>query len=156
MDRNGGKTSVPLSDKPVPRGVLIAAGIAMAVTILLAFGAQNGVVPKAEVKLGATAQSRDLVFRDTETGGVRVIDAETGDTAFTVPPREDHFLRVVMREMLRERQLLGGDPQAPFRLSTTETGLLVISDPEIGRDIPLQPFGRDNVAAFARLLPASH
>ena len=103
---------------------------------------------------GGVVASRALRFVDVD-GAVSVIDAAAGDEIARIERGEDGFVRSVMRGLANERKSMKLDASEPFSLVLHDDGSMWLDDPATGREVVLSAFGPDNVAAFARLLPAA-
>lgn len=137
-------------DPRVPRGVLLAAGAILLLSIVLAGVARHRRSPAAA--LPAPISVAEVRFADTSDGGIAVIDARSGREITVLPPRSNGFVRGVLRGLFRERRLESIDRDARFRLAREASGRLSLEDPQTGRRIDLDAFGSTNVAAFADLL----
>jgi putative photosynthetic complex assembly protein len=142
--------SEPLG-RPFPRGALLGAACLMTATIAAATVAHNYDIGATHLTLGTVAQSRDLVFSDTDNGSVRVTDASTGREVDVLEPGRSGFVRVVLRGLARDRQLAGLGAELPFRLSRYTDGRTLLEDHSTGQSVTLRAFGNDNAQAFEPL-----
>lgn len=110
------------------------------------------VLPEAH---GPKVASQSLRFIDLDGGSVSVVDATSNTEIMQLLTGEGGFMRSVMRGFVRERKSQGLGPEVPFELTVWEDGLVSLIDPATNRRVELSAFGRDNVAAFTRLLPHS-
>jgi putative photosynthetic complex assembly protein len=94
----------------------------------------------------------ELQFADRTDGGVDVIDAATGSAIDTIRPGEGGFVRATMRGLASERKRTGVPLAPPFHLYETAAGHLILRDPETGRLVALDAFGRTNAGAFEAFL----
>jgi putative photosynthetic complex assembly protein len=134
----------------IPRPVLIAAGIMIAVTILgSAWARWTGATAVSAPESEALAV-RDLGFRDLPNGGIEVL--EEGEVVDVIAPEQGGFLRGVLRALARQRMLAEVGPEAPFRVTHWADGRLSIEDPETRERIEVNAFGPDNLEAFSRLV----
>lgn len=145
--------SDPFKKHAIPKAALIGAAFLMGLSL---------VVTTAHVTLGFGAgihgpgdviYERPLVFSDSVSGGVRVLDGASGKLVQNYEPGTGNFVRNLMRMMARDRRLAGGSAETPFYLVMRAGGYLSIEDPVTQRSIELNAFGRDNLQAFAALLP---
>ncbi|MBX2881726.1 MAG: hypothetical protein KTR32_17395 [Granulosicoccus sp.] len=109
----------------------------------------------AEVISTQAIESQSLYFKDLDGGLVSVVDAEMNREITRLRVGEDGFMRSVMRGLARERMAKGHGPEVPFQLTVWEDGLVSLIDPVTQRRVELSAFGKDNVAAFTRLLPSA-
>ncbi|MEO1015566.1 MAG: photosynthetic complex assembly protein PuhC [Pseudomonadota bacterium] len=100
------------------------------------------------------AASITVTFADEADGGVGVYDYASGELISKFEPGSGGFVRVAIRSLAHSRQLAGAGPEAPFRLSKTVRGRLVLEDLVTGRMIGLEAFGTDNEGDFAKLFEA--
>jgi putative photosynthetic complex assembly protein len=141
-----------IDDQPFPRGPLIAAGVLIAFSILLAATARLTGIGAERLQLAAPVSAVTLRFADLPDGSVGVTDA-TGDRKIAkLAPGEAGFVRVVMRGFAYKRSRQGTGPEQPFELSRRADGSLVIEDPTTGHLVLLNGFGHLNAAAFQDLL----
>lgn len=137
---------------PIPQPVLIAAGAMLALTLaLVALSRTTGVGQLADPG-GEPVRAIDLRFQDDADGGVTVLRASDGHPITHLPRGSNGFIRGVLRSLTRIRRLdrVADDP--PFRLTLWSDTRLTLSDPATAQSIDLTGFGKDNRAAFARLL----
>ncbi|MDE2355783.1 MAG: hypothetical protein KGL69_03410 [Alphaproteobacteria bacterium] len=145
-----------IDTEPFPRGVLIAAGAMMALAIAAAGIGRLSGATRIELARNTAgdhpALTRDLSFTDMRDGSVLVRDLGDGAVVKRIAPGQDGFVRDVMRGLAKAREMRGEGAAAPFILSLSARGRLLLSDPTTGRRIDLEAFGRDNRAAFLTLM----
>jgi putative photosynthetic complex assembly protein len=136
---------------PVPRPLLLAAGLLIVVTITGAAVARHlPAAPAAEVSL---VQSADLAFDDQPDGGIQVRDVTLGRAIDTLPPGSNGFVRGALRGLARERRRRGlGPDAAAMRLTQWSDGSLTLLDLATAVQIEIESFGPTNAAAFQHLL----
>lgn len=101
---------------------------------------------------GPIVQERVLHIVSDNVSGAATIYDEDGALIVDLPPTKGGFVAGIWRAMVFERQKEGIDPDAPVRLMKFSDGRLALRD-EVGTTrLELIGFGRDNAAAFARLL----
>lgn len=138
---------------PVPRAVLRASGVLVAVALLAVGGARlTGTPPSALPEPSVEASAREIVMARNDQGGIIVTDAETGETIADLDMQQAGFIAGVDRALDRERMKAGLPPDLPVRLVRWQNGRLSLVDPVTDWDVELIGFGPDNEAAFARLL----
>jgi putative photosynthetic complex assembly protein len=136
----------------LPRGMLLALGALVLMTVVLAAAARWTGLGTAQRADAQTVASLELRFEDLADGGIGVLDARAGRTIATVAPGTNGFLRSAVRGLVRERKRQGVGAQTPFLLLARADGRLTLEDPTTGRRIDLESFGATNAAVFARLL----
>ena len=101
---------------------------------------------------GPIAQERVLhIVADNVSGAATIYDGD-GALIADLPPTKGGFVAGIWRALVFERQKAGVDPDAPVRLMRFADGRLALKDDDSGTRFELVGFGRDNAAAFARLL----
>lgn len=130
--------------------------VLVAVTLIVSFTHRSG----GEKAQPDTAEHREVLesqklhFVDLKEGVVSVIDASNNQEILRLNQGEDGFMRSVMRGLAQERKSLGLGPEVPFELTVWDDGLVSLIDPATQRRVELSAFGKDNLAAFTRLLPS--
>lgn len=102
--------------------------------------------PQSEI-----VQQRALVIYGDMAGAARVFDTE-GTLITDLDPTQGGFISGVWRALARVRTTYDVDIHAPLQLLRFADGRLALRDDLTGWRAELQGFGRDNRAAFARLL----
>ena len=146
------------TDRPFPRGVLIAVGTLLTLIILAIAAFRLLGLDPAPLPLASAVETRDLRFVAIQpTGisdqGVEVWDHRTGALLETLPPGEEGFIRGVLRSIGRDRRSRDLDPATPFQVARRTDGAITLEDLGTGLVIDLRAFGVSNVAAFERFLP---
>jgi len=127
--------------------------IGISVTLILSFMHRPATLSQT-VSHGNAIASQQLKFIDREGGTVSIINAGDNTELAVLQVGEDGFMRSVMRGLANRRKSLGLGPEIPFELTLWEDGLVSLIDPATQKRVELSAFGKDNVAAFTRLLPA--
>jgi putative photosynthetic complex assembly protein len=139
---------------PFPRPALVAAGVLVAGTIVLAAAGRITGAANSDPTAPMVA-SRDLLFEDRPNGAVAVFDASDPRAPIAmVAPETNGFLRATMRGLARQRLRQDASRAVPFRLTEWADGRLTLEDPTTGRKVEMEAFGITNEEAFARLLTA--
>jgi putative photosynthetic complex assembly protein len=139
------------SPNPVPRAAIIGAGAFLLVTLLWVGATRMSGEPIRET-LAAPAVERNLRFEDLSDGGVAVRDASDGRLVAELAPGSNHFLRALMRGLVRERVRQGQGDETPFQLTRRVDGQLTLIDPMTRRVVDLGAFGTSNATVFAAFL----
>ncbi|MEM9585141.1 MAG: photosynthetic complex assembly protein PuhC [Pseudomonadota bacterium] len=92
-----------------------------------------------------------LVGSRDRAAGVAVLD-ESGTEIAHSTKNKSGFIDVIWVSLTRERVVQRVDVNAPIRLVRREDGHVVIIDPSTDWTFELIGYGKDNVAAFARLI----
>jgi putative photosynthetic complex assembly protein len=138
----------------VPRPVLVAAGLLILATIVLAWaarltGAGRTVLPPPD----SGAYTREIAFRSDSAGALKVEDVGSQQVIAAFQAGEGGFVRGSLRALRYERERRGLPFEgAPYRLVEWRNGRLTLDDPETGYHIELNAFGPQNVAAYRSLL----
>lgn len=137
--------------RPFPPVILYSAAGLVALTMVLALlGRTTGfgtvTMPESDV-----VHQLEVRFEDREDGSVAAF-ASSGERVGSFESEATGFARGVLRGFARERKLEGIGDGHPFVLTLWANGRLALSDPETGRIVELNAFGKDNAAPFARLL----
>ncbi len=149
-------------ENTVPKPALVAAGLLIAVCLLMTAAVSLGfmerqavpTVERAEANVAPIAE-RSLRFLDQENGTVLIADVSNGDTVavIDVETQSGGFVRGVLRGLARERRMHGIGSEPPFDLTLWGDGSISLTDSATGRIIELGAFGPDNRAVFAAMLP---
>lgn len=136
--------------EPFPRGPLIAAGVLVAASLVLAGIGSVGRIGRTELPTTPVVGSHDLRFAVDAAGGVTVA-REDGRPLAVLGPRENGFVRGVLHSVTRERRRLGAPSAAPLRVTRYADGRLALVDPATALHVDLDVFGPTNAGVFARL-----
>jgi putative photosynthetic complex assembly protein len=140
------------ANRRFPRGALFGAIAVVSFAIAAAGTARIGGIGVTRVADTDTIAIRELRFVDRVDGGVDVVAADSNRTIDMLPPGQDGFVRIVLRNLARERIRQEHDRHVPFRLTRWSDGRLSVEDPTTGRRVDLGAFGAVNAASFARLM----
>ena len=136
----------------VPRFLVQAMFGLMAATLALVAYAQWFDVPNKGVLVEAPiVQSLDIVMIGDRSGTYEV----TGTDGTLLASSADYkggFLGVIGRVFERERFVHDVSSDAPVTVVRRENGNIAVIDDTTGLSVELIGYGKDNVAAFARLL----
>jgi len=144
--------SGPFGDKPIPRPILIGAGLMLVSVLILAAvarytGYRIGVPPEAGI-----VASRDMVFLDQPDGSILVEEAVSHARIDVLEPGTYGFVRGAMRALSRGHRGESKGAVAPFRLTRWDDGRVTLEDLTTGTRIELEAYGPTNFEAFSRLL----
>lgn len=137
---------------PLPKPVLIGAGLLIAFTLFGSAWTQKTGVGATRVPDSPAVSVRELRFADGDDGSLIVRDARDDRVIATIAPGEGNFVRGTMRGLARERKRSGIGVVAPFLLSRRADGRLTLEDPATGRRVDLEAFGPANAGTFARFV----
>ena len=139
----------------IPKPALIGVGLLVGFTLLAVIGGKELDVGTVKNPEAAVAVVRELRFEDRENGALLVFEAPDNELVYTIEPGTNSgFVRGVLRGFARDRHRAGVGIEPPFLLSALVDGRMFLEDPETGRRVPLDGFGRTNAEAFARILRA--
>ncbi|QGU33845.1 photosynthetic complex assembly protein PuhC [Thermochromatium tepidum] len=142
-----------------PKGVLIAVGILLGLTIVMVAVARLTGYRLPQAPFLPEVESRDIRFIAQPDGSMSVRDAATDELIQTLPPGSEGFVRGMLRGLERQRKGYKADISEPFHLARREDGMLTLEDPITGIRLDLRAYGVDNAAAFAvflRSVPVRH
>lgn len=144
--------SAPHTAQSLPRGVLLASGALILVSIAFAALSSSTGVGRVEVPPSTPVSQFEVRFEDEMQAGLVVYTSERKTPLARVEPGRDGFVRGVLRSLNRTRKLEGLPGDAPFIMTRWEDGRLSLSDPSTNISVELQGFGIDNFRAFDRLM----
>ncbi|MEL7000230.1 MAG: photosynthetic complex assembly protein PuhC [Pseudomonadota bacterium] len=138
----------------VPRLLLRAvAALLVIVLAMVTWARVTGMPPTALPPEGEIAKERTLHIFGDLTGSARVLDTH-GVMIADLGPNEGGFIAGVARSLAMKRRQAGVEIAAPVRLIGYADGRIALRDDYTGWRAELIGFGKDNTAAFAKLLSA--
>lgn len=144
--------ALPEDREKIPRVLLRAIGVLLVViTGMVAYARIMGHEPAAMPPDVPIIQERVVHLFGDMSGAAKVLDAN-GTVIVDLGPDEGGFIAGVTRSLNRQRTLAGIDLAAPVRIVKFADGRLGLRDDRTGWRVELIGFGKDNTAAFARLL----
>ncbi len=147
--------STTTADSPLPRGLLVGAGVLVATALTLVITARvTGYQPDRPAPSPVVASS-ELRFEDRADGAVLVYSSPDNRLVTTLAPGTNNFVRGVLRGLVRERRADRVGSLPAFRLTHWADGRLSLDDPSTGRHVDLEVFGPTNAGSFADILNAS-
>ncbi len=146
-----GSTSAMPNITPPKPALRVAVAMVILTFTMAILASQFGIFKAADVYENPVAQ-RALSFADAADGGILVRDGSTGETALTLPPGTNGFLRGALRAMADRRRVAGKSHDAPFVLTAWGDGRVTIEDPQTGERIAVSSFGPTQVKSFVALL----
>ena len=142
----------PTPDRPIPKAILISAGVLAAMTLTFGFVSNRTGIGQFETPIVETVASRGLALIDQGGPTVSITDAASGESLMTLPTEAGGFAVEALRNLDRYRARAGASETAPFVLALKADGRLVVEDPETGQQVELRAFGEENTRTFAALL----
>ncbi|MEM1317846.1 MAG: photosynthetic complex assembly protein PuhC [Pseudomonadota bacterium] len=133
---------------------VFAAGAVVALTLFVVAGAMTTETGKVTRIVHEPVEQRSLYFRDGRNGVVLVHDAQSKAVVATFARGEGAFVRQSLRALLHNRRIRKQDMSAPYHLQKAANGHLTLMDPENGKSIGLNAFGKVATGSFAPLLTA--
>lgn len=157
MDMNGKIPDDQRTDRiqGVHKLPLFAAAAVVALTLFVVVGAQLSDEGKVTRVIGEPVEERALLFRDGSKGIVLVHDAKTKVLLASFGRGEGAFLRQSLRALTHNRRIRKQNLSAPYELQKAANGQLTLMDPENGKSIGLNAFGKVATGSFAPLLTAT-
>ena len=101
------------------------------------------------IALSEIVISKKLHFYDHPDGTIRITDVDGEILTFI---EGEAFVRVLLRNLVRERILIGVGPEEPFELIARKDGLLSLRDPISDSYVELTAFGASNSKIFVELI----
>jgi putative photosynthetic complex assembly protein len=137
----------------IPRWFLAACAVMVVFSIAIAAIARWTGYGRVETLPPGLTQidSRALLFEDSPDGAVIVRDAKSRAVVDTLNPGTFGFVRAAMRGLAQARKLHEIGQEPPFLLVRWSDQRVTLDDPNTGRRIDLNAFGRANAEAFERL-----
>tara|TARA_A100001015_G_scaffold146393_1_gene162295 strand:+ start:339 stop:755 length:417 start_codon:yes stop_codon:yes gene_type:complete len=108
------------------------------------FKSDNNSIDVSEIVI-----SKKLHFYDHPDGSIRITDID-GEILTII--EGEAFVRVLLRNLVRERILIGIGPEEPFELIARKGGLLSLRDPISDSHVDLTAFGASNSKVFVELI----
>ena len=108
------------------------------------FKSDNNSIDLSEIVI-----SKKLHFYDHPDGSIKVTDID-GEILTLI--EGEAFPRVLLRNLVRERILIGVGPEEPFELIARKGGLLSLRDPISDSHVDLTAFGASNSKIFVELI----
>lgn len=136
----------------VPRVLVIGMFALMGLSLAIVTFARLTDQPLRGVPVeSAIVAERAITLIGARSGGVTVADS-TGTQIASSAENNAGFIDVIWNSVARERKVQGVAGNPPLRLVRRENGHTAIIDPATNWSIELIGYGKDNVAAFARLI----
>lgn len=136
----------------VPKFLVQSMFALMIGSLALVAYAQWADVPQSGVLFEAPVlESREVSLIGDRTGKYVVLD-DNGTVLASTADEKAGFIGVIGKVIDRERLVLGVEAEGPITVARRENGNIAIIDPNTQMSIDLIGYGKDNVAAFAKLL----
>ena len=103
----------------------------------------------SSIELSEIVISKKLHFYDQPDGSIRITDEDGGVLTFL---EGEAFVRVLLRNLVRERISIGVGPEEPFELIARKGGLLSLRDPVSDLHVDVTAFGPSNSKIFIELI----
>lgn len=135
-----------------PKGILIGAVLLLVFAAgAVVFGQTTG-IGVIKHRAGVPVAIRDIIITRSGADEVIVADARSGVRIAVFEKDTGGFVRGSLRAFERMRLVARVPEAAPYRIIRWEAGTVSLSDTATGERIYLEAFGKDNAAAFERLL----
>ncbi|MBO0663320.1 hypothetical protein LQ948_11810 [Jiella sp. MQZ9-1] len=151
--RDGSFRFSPDSDRPIPKPILVGAGVLALFSIAVIAGGRLTGIGLAEAPASAMVAHRDLRLVEHPDTSAVILDAKTGQTLVSAGPGKGPFTIEALRNLDRYRGREGVSKALPFVLALKADGRLVVSDPQTHQEVDLRAFGARQAEAFAKLMP---
>ena len=136
----------------VPRVLVLAMfGLMVAAVALVTFDQLSGQPLRGVAPDSAIVAERTITLEGTRSTGVYVLDEAGNQIAFSSDEKAG-FIDVIWVAVNRERLVQDVTGNPTLRLVRRENGRVAIIDPATDWKIELIGYGKDNVAAFAKLI----
>lgn len=136
----------------VPRVLVMAMfGLMLATLAMVAFARLTDQPLRGVPAVSEVIRERPITLLGSRSEGVAVLDASGAQIAHSDEKRAG-FIGVIWTSISRERKLHGVSGNPPLSLRRLANGHTLIHDPATDWSIELIGYGRDNVAAFAKLI----
>lgn len=136
----------------VPRALVVAMFALMAASLAIVTFARVTDQPLSGIPSdSAIVAELSVTLKGTRSSGVIVEDLNGTEIAASTRDKAG-FIDVIRNSVSRERKVQGVSGNPPVRIVRRANGRTAILDPATGWSIELIGYGKDNVAAFARLL----
>ncbi|MFQ6551087.1 photosynthetic complex assembly protein PuhC [Aestuariibius insulae] len=147
------ESQMRLRDKEmVPRILVFAMFSVMALSLAMVTFATLTDRPKVGVLAGsAIVKDVTILMKGDRNGKVTVFNTDGVEIARSDESRNG-FISVMWRMLDRKRMLNDADPDAPVRVALLENGHVSVIDDATDFSVELIGYGKDNVAAFQRLI----
>jgi putative photosynthetic complex assembly protein len=143
-------------NQTVPRAATWSVLGLIALTFIAILWTRANDISTTPVALAKVVTERAIRFEDDTSGAVHAFDANTGALIHIIPAQTGHFVRVMLRSMIRERRDNSLSESGAFLVAMREDGQLTLQDSITGRVIVLRAFGETNADAFGHLLKDSN
>ena len=144
--------SMPRDKEMIPRILLLAvAALVLSVLALVTYATITHRPLTAVPADGPIRAEQTVQIFGANDGSVTVLNT-SGALVAELSATEGGFVAGVARALSYERGIRGINPTAPVRLVQFEDGRIALFDDTTGQRIEIMGFGRDNLAAFARLI----
>ena len=137
-----------------PRFPAYLVGAFLAFTLTLIVVSNYTGVGTLKVGMGQPMEMRDLAFTRDVEGSLVVRDAANGRMLDVIREGTPSFVPGAIRGLAYDRRARRADQAAAYRLIHWDSGQLTLTDLATGQKVLLNAFGRDNMLAFGRYLPA--
>ncbi len=136
----------------VPKFLAIAMfGLMFAALLMVGIARFTGRPVSSVVAHSDVVQTLSIVLQGSRSEGVSVLD-ENGVQLAHSTENKNGFIDVIWVAVVRERLVNDVSSDAPLRVVRRANGHIGIIDDTTGWKIELIGYGKDNVAAFAKLL----
>tara|TARA_Y100001935_G_C16831517_1_gene279640 strand:- start:96 stop:464 length:369 start_codon:yes stop_codon:yes gene_type:complete len=108
------------------------------------FKSENSKINSSEI-----VTLKKLHFYDHPDGSIRITEVDGSLITFI---KGEAFVRILLRNLVRDRISIGVGPEEPFELIARKGGLLSLRDPISDMHVDVTAFGQSNSKVFMQLI----
>ncbi len=108
------------------------------------FKSENSKINSSEI-----VTLKKLHFYDHPDGSIRITEVDGSLITFI---KGEAFVRILLRNLVRDRISIGVGPEEPFELIARKGGLLSLRDPISNMHVDVTAFGQSNSKVFMQLI----
>ena len=103
----------------------------------------------SKIKSSEIVTLKKLHFYDHPDGSIRITEVDGSLITFI---KGEAFVRILLRNLVRDRISIGVGPEEPFELIARKGGLLSLRDPISDMHVDVTAFGQSNSKVFMQLI----
>ena len=102
-----------------------------------------------EIDISEIIIMKKLHFYDHPDGSIKITDVDGSVLTFI---KGEAFVRILLRNLVKDRISVGVGPEKPFELISRKGGLLSLRDPVSDSHVDVTAFGQSNSKVFMQLI----